>query len=50
MSPCQQKLEQQESDKPKTGKEALDIVKAQKEGKDVTQKLETSAEKPKIGK
>lgn len=46
----QQKLEQQESDKLKTGKEALDIVKAQKEGKDVTQKLETSAEKPKTGK
>jgi hypothetical protein len=29
-----QKLEQQETDKPKTGKEALDIVKAQKEGKE----------------
>lgn len=45
-----QKLEQQETDKPKTGKEALDIIKAQKEGKDVTQNLETSTEQTKTGK
>ena len=42
-----QKLEQQETDKPKSGKEALDIVKAQKE---VTQNLETSTEQTKTGK
>lgn len=46
----QQKLEQQETDKLKTGKEALDLVKAQNEGKEVTENLETSAEELLTGK
>ncbi|MEB3189908.1 MAG: DNA/RNA non-specific endonuclease [Snowella sp.] len=45
----QQQLEQKEIEKPKTGEEALDIVKAQKEGKDDTQNLETSTERAKTG-
>lgn len=45
----QQKLEQQEKDKPKTGDEALDIVQAQKEEKDINKTPETSTEQTKTG-